>query len=190
MIGRLLFALMFLLAACDGAASVETTAVPPAGPDPSLTTSTTVAAATETTPTEITPTEITGAEPAIPVPLDDFAIEWIGLDGVELLVAVADTSERRRQGLMNIEDLGGLDGMLFVFDRDGTGGFWMKDTLIPLDIAFFDAGGEFVDGFVMEPCTVAACPTYRPSGTYRFALEMPAGQMPETVAVLELNQDQ
>jgi uncharacterized membrane protein (UPF0127 family) len=39
---------------------------------------------------------------------------------------------------------------------------------------------------VMEPCTTDDCPTYRPGGTYRYALEMPAGQMPDNTAVLLL----
>ncbi len=108
------------------------------------------------------------------------------LDGVAYSVAVADTGELRRQGLMGVTDLGSLDGMLFVFGSDTTGGFWMKDTLLPLDIAFFAADGSFVDGFVMEPCTTPSCPSYRPSGAYRYAVEMPAGNMPQAVEQLEL----
>ena len=124
--------------------------------------------------------------PSIPESLADFALATIRLNESDLLVAVADTSELRRQGLMGIEDLGDLDGMLFVFDRDSSGGFWMKDTLLPLDIAFFDVAGGFVDGFAMEPCTTAQCPTYRPNGEYRYALEVPEGNMPEPTGVLEL----
>jgi len=116
--------------------------------------------------------------PLVPGPLASSAIDTIQLDGQELLVAIADTAALRRQGLMNVPDLLDLDGMLFVFDVDSTGGFWMRDTLIPLDIAFFDATGAFVDGFLMEPCTTRACPTYRANGPYRYALEMAAGDMP------------
>jgi uncharacterized membrane protein (UPF0127 family) len=116
--------------------------------------------------------------PRVPAPLASFAIDTIQLDGQELFVAIADNAALRRQGLMNVPDLLDLDGMLFVFDVDSTGGFWMRDTLIPLDIAFFDATGAFVDGFLMEPCTTSDCPTYRPSGPYRYALEMAAGEMP------------
>ena len=80
---------------------------------------------------------------------------------------------------MNVTKLGDLDGMLFTFDADTSGGFWMKDTLLPLDIAFFDSEGGFVDGFVMEPCDTDDCPTYFPGGPYRYALEMVEGDMPE-----------
>ena len=122
--------------------------------------------------------------PALPRLLEEWDTGYIELDGEELLVAIADTPQQRRQGLMNVDDLLDLDGMLFVLDSDSTGGFWMKDTLLPLDIAFFDGEGLFVDGFAMEPCTTGTCPTYTPSGSYRFALEMEAGTMPENPQVL------
>jgi uncharacterized membrane protein (UPF0127 family) len=122
--------------------------------------------------------------PAVPKLIEDWDIGYIELGDSEFFVAIAATPQRRRQGLMNIGDLGDLDGMLFVFDDESTGGFWMKDTLIPLDIAFFDADGLFVDGFAMEPCELDDCPTYRPSGAYRFALEMAAGSMPVNPQVL------
>jgi hypothetical protein len=78
---------------------------------------------------------------------------------------------------MRVTDLGGLDGMLFVFQADSSGGFWMKNTVIPLDIVFFTADGGFVDALTMAPCTEDPCPTYRPNGSYRYALEAPAGDL-------------
>lgn len=125
-------------------------------------------------------------ELVVPEVLDGFGFSPVWLPDVELFVAIADTSELRQQGLMNVTDLGDLDGMLFVFEEDSSSGFWMKDTLIPLDIAFFDATGDFVDGFVMEPCQTDDCPIHRPGGTYRHALEMPAGEMPDDTALLML----
>ncbi|MEA3511270.1 MAG: DUF192 domain-containing protein [Actinomycetota bacterium] len=112
-----------------------------------------------------------------PVGLAGFDTATIAIDEQQLAVAVADTSALRSQGLMGVTDLGGLDGMLFVFEETTDGGFWMKDTLIPLDIAFFDADGVFVGGFAMEPCTGDPCPVYRPSGTYRYAVEVPEGDL-------------
>ena len=138
------------------------------------------ASTAETTSTAAAP-ETTGHvtdAPLIPAPVAGFAITTIGLNDLQLLVAVADTPELRRQGLMNVPDLLDLDGMLFVFGDESTGGFWMKDTLIPLDIAFFDGSGAYVDGFAMEPCTTDDCPTYRSGASYRYALEMAAGDMP------------
>lgn len=110
--------------------------------------------------------------------LADFPTEWIGLAGRDLLVAVAGTPADRRQGLMEVDDLGDLDGMLFVFPTDTTSGFWMKNTLIPLDIAFFGVDGRVVDSFTMQPCKSDPCEVYDVAGPYRFALEMPAGSMP------------
>ncbi len=112
-----------------------------------------------------------------PVGVDGFDVAAITIDGQEMAVAIADTPALRSQGLMGVTDLGGLDGMLFVFEEATDGGFWMKDTLIALDIAFFEAGGAFVDGFTMEPCAEDPCPVYHPTGTYRYAVETPAGDL-------------
>lgn len=112
-----------------------------------------------------------------PIGLDGFETTTIALDDQQLVVAVADTVLLRPQGLMGVTDLGGLDGMVFVFEELTDGGFWMKDTPIALDIAFFDTGGVFVDSFTMEPCGEDPCPVYRSAGSYRYAVETPAGSL-------------
>ena len=112
-----------------------------------------------------------------PEGLEGFETSAIIVDGREMTVAVAETPAKRSQGLMGVTDLGGLDGMLFVFGADSEVGFWMKNTLIPPDIVFFTANGRFVDSLTMAPCTEEPCPTYRPSGAYRYALEAPAGDL-------------
>ena len=66
------------------------------------------------------------------------------------------------------------DGMLFVFQSDTTGGFWMKNTLVPLTIVFFNADGKRVRKLSMTPCRQDSCPIYNPRRTYRFALELRA----------------
>jgi uncharacterized membrane protein (UPF0127 family) len=66
------------------------------------------------------------------------------------------------------------DGMLFVFPADTEGGFWMKNTLVPLTIAFFDARGKRVRKLSMTPCRQGSCPVYSPGRRYRFALELRA----------------
>ena len=95
----------------------------------------------------------------------------------ELLVAVADDSEERRQGLMGVEELGDLDGMLFQFPNETFSGFWMKGTLMDLDIVFFGVDKQYVDRLSMVPCSVDACPAYFPNGGYSWALETPAGSL-------------
>jgi uncharacterized protein len=95
--------------------------------------------------------------------------------GQPWLVVLADTAAERAQGLMGVTDLGAFRGMLFVFSEDTTAGFWMKDTLIPLDVAFFAADGSLVGEEPMVPCDAEPCPVYRADAPYRYALEVPAG---------------
>jgi uncharacterized membrane protein (UPF0127 family) len=96
------------------------------------------------------------------------------LDGASLRPEVARTSDQRAHGLMH-RLKAPADGMLFVFPGDTTGGFWMKDTLVPLAIVFFDRQGKQVRRLAMTPCRRDPCPIYSPERRYRFALELPAG---------------
>lgn len=104
-----------------------------------------------------------------------------GPDGepVVICVLLAETPDQRRQGLMGVTDpdLGGYDGMLFRFPADSSSGFWMRDTPLPLSVAYLDAEGATVDVADMEPCLDrgSACPTYPPDSPYRMALEVPRG---------------
>jgi len=92
---------------------------------------------------------------------------------------LADTEARQNLGLMNRTDLGGYDGMIFRFTADTTVAFYMKDTPLPLSIAFFDSAGQYVSGADMAPCIhQASCPTYGAAKPYRFALEVPQGAIP------------
>ena len=64
--------------------------------------------------------------------------------------------------------------MLFVFPETTSGGFWMKNTLVPLTIVFFDSAGKRVRKLSMVPCRKDPCPVYDPGRRYRYALELPA----------------
>ena len=134
------------------------------------------------------PTPATGA--ADRSPWGDFGEEQVaigGLDGlgdvVELCVLVAATGAQRSVGLMDAPgpELGGYDGMLFTWDDDTTGGFWMRDTEVPLSIAWFAEDGSLVSMADMDPCGegVTDCPSYFPGGPYRAALEVPQGELAE-----------
>jgi len=94
---------------------------------------------------------------------------------------VARTGPARDQGLMNVTDthLGGYAGMVFAFDADVTGTFWMKDTLIPLSVVFLDRQGRRISSADMVPCPTssAQCPLYPATAPYRWAIEVPAGQL-------------
>jgi uncharacterized membrane protein (UPF0127 family) len=103
----------------------------------------------------------------------------IDIDGATQCVLLAETASQKAHGLMNVRDLGSHAGMLFVFDSDTDVRFYMKDTLIPLSIAWFRADGTFVSSADMEPCppTTSDCPTFGATGRYRYALEVPKGDL-------------
>ncbi len=98
-------------------------------------------------------------------------------------VEIADDDHERRTGLMHRRRLGADDGMLFVFPYRTTTFFWMKNTLLPLSIAFLrhHDGRELrvVEILDMEPCRAANpdadCPRYQPRTSYDFALEVNHG---------------
>ncbi len=90
----------------------------------------------------------------------------------ELTVELATTSAARGRGLMGREELAEDRGMLFVFPADTEARFWMKDTSIPLSIAFIAADGTILDVQEMEPFSVEL---RRPPEPYRYALELNQG---------------
>ena len=87
-------------------------------------------------------------------------------------VEVADTAAEREVGLMNRACLGADAGMLFVFPSDTNTTFWMKDTLIPLSIAFVKADGTIVHIEDMQPQTEMNHYSTEP---YRYAIEANQG---------------
>lgn len=96
------------------------------------------------------------------------------LDGKSFRPELALTPAARSRGLMN-RVRAPADGMLFVFSSPTKGGFWMKNTHVPLRIVFFDAAGRRVRQLAMKPCHADPCPIYDPRRVYRFALELRAG---------------
>lgn len=93
-----------------------------------------------------------------------------------LRVELADTASRRSRGLMFRQSLDAATGMLFLFPTLAQGGFWMKDTFVPLSIAFIDADGVIVDILDMEPLTTTI---NTPASPYRMALEVNQGWFAE-----------
>ena len=100
------------------------------------------------------------------------ATATLRLDGVPFRPELAVTSGQHQRGLM-LRKKAPADGMLFVFPVQTSGGFWMKNTLVPLTIVFFDSRGKRVRKLSMTPCSADPCRIYDPSRTYRFALELP-----------------
>lgn len=98
----------------------------------------------------------------------------------EVCLLSATTPEQRERGLMEVTDpeLGGYDGMLFEYPTPIEGGFWMRNTPMPLSIAYFDEVGSLIEALDMEPCDDSAnCPTYPSSAPFQFALEAFQGDL-------------
>lgn len=94
---------------------------------------------------------------------------------LRLEVEIAQTTVERARGLMNVNDLPENRGMAFLFEQTTRSPFWMKETKIPLDIAFWDAGSLIVGVQQMDPCAEDPCPLYQPNADYIGALEANAG---------------
>lgn len=92
-------------------------------------------------------------------------------------VEIAEDEKSRQHGLMGREYLSEDDGMLFIMDESHVMNFWMKNTLIPLDIMFFDAGGRLVATHTMTPCKKDPCKTYSSKRQALYALEVGAGMI-------------
>jgi uncharacterized protein len=91
-------------------------------------------------------------------------------------VELAATEETRRQGLMDREQLASDQGMLFIFDVSGEYGFWMKNTLIALDMIWLDENKKVVHIEAnVPPCVSDPCPIYSPVKPAVYVLELSAG---------------
>lgn len=96
-----------------------------------------------------------------------------------LHLEVADSPEERARGLMGRTSLAPDAGMLFLSDEPTSNTFWMKDTTIPLSIAFVGADGRIVGMLDMPPCPAEPCPKYAPDADYIAAIEMNQGWFEE-----------
>jgi uncharacterized membrane protein (UPF0127 family) len=88
---------------------------------------------------------------------------------------VARTPEAWARGLMGRASLPEDGGMVFLFNAQTRAAFWMKDTLIPLSILFWQGDGRIIDILDMQPCRADPCPVYRASAPYVGAIEMIRG---------------
>jgi uncharacterized protein len=100
-----------------------------------------------------------------------------GAQSVSVRAAVARTEADREHGLMGVRELPPDAGMAFLLDRPTTRGFWMKDTLVPLSVAFWDSSGRIVAILDMTPCRRDPCRIYEPGREYVGALELARGYL-------------
>jgi uncharacterized membrane protein (UPF0127 family) len=100
-----------------------------------------------------------------------------GASPVPLRAELARTAEEREKGLMFRKTLADGEGMLFVFDRDQVLSFWMKNTLLPLSVAYIAADGRILEIHDLRPGDLRPV---RGSRSARYALEVPQGWFART----------
>jgi len=106
------------------------------------------------------------------LPVQEIFFERDGKVITSVKAEIARTDEERSNGLMYRKKLKDGEGMLFVYDRDEILSFWMKNTLIPLSIAFINSDGRIIEVRDMYPGDLKSVVSSR---SVRFALEAPQG---------------
>jgi uncharacterized protein len=112
-----------------------------------------------------------GGEPATVA----YRLEPVEGPAVTVRLEVAADPASRARGLMGRRQVPEGAGMVFLYPTDVTGSFWMKNTLVPLSIAYVAGDGRVVSVAEMTPCAADPCPSYAPDGPYRYAVELAAG---------------
>ena len=98
-----------------------------------------------------------------------------GKNLIKISVEIADDSNEMEKGLMFRERLDENKGMLFVFGDNAARTFWMKNTLIPLDMIFIDDKNEIVDIKPAVPCKAEPCELYKSAKPAKYVLEVNEG---------------
>ena len=153
----LLLASLLFVAGCGGEEKGES----PSGNTPETTT----ASSGSTAASEATASAPDGSATVALIPSG-------GGERVELEVEIADDDRERQRGLMERTELAENAGMLFVFEQEQPLSFWMKNTLIPLSVAYIDSDGRIIDIQDMEPLDTTSHPSAEPA---QYALEVNQG---------------
>lgn len=106
--------------------------------------------------------------------LRELVIEASSGEEVRVRAEIADEADEQARGLMNRKRLGEERGMLFVYTEEREMSFWMKDTFIPLSIAYIDSEGRIVDIQDMKPLDDKP-PSYVSAKPAQYALEVNKG---------------
>lgn len=98
-------------------------------------------------------------------------------DGFNVHIELAIDEDTRARGLMFRDRVPEGTGMLFVFPQVGDYAFWMKNTLVPLDMIWIDESRRVVHVEPnVPPCKADPCPSYPPNARAKYVLELGAGQ--------------
>jgi uncharacterized membrane protein (UPF0127 family) len=98
----------------------------------------------------------------------------------KITVEIADTHEKQLRGLMFRKSIPVDFGMLFVYDDEDIRGFWMKNTLVYLDLIFLDRNKQVVDMIVdVPPCKADPCETYVSEKKAKYVIELRGGRAKE-----------
>jgi uncharacterized protein len=98
----------------------------------------------------------------------------VRIGGEEFRIEVARSEEQKARGLMHRRSLGERSGMIFVYEADEHLSFWMKNTTLPLTLAFLSREGEILQVEELKPLSLKPVTSARAA---RFALELPAGSL-------------
>jgi uncharacterized membrane protein (UPF0127 family) len=176
--------LLVIVGGCAADGTSGTTTRPVASEPATTTTATTTATPTAATAATTSARSVPGTTAVAVQPEGfDLAPAEVTLPSGEVCAVclwVAETALQRQRGLMDVTDVGVADGMAFVYDDPTNGQFWMRDTPLPLSIAFFADGGRFVSAADMEPCLTGPpedCARYSATGPYVTAIEVPQGTL-------------
>lgn len=121
---------------------------------------------------------ITARPAAVPTP-QALPVMKLNAPAAALRVQIARTEEQRERGLMGVTHLAPRNGMIFVFERDAPVAFWMKDTLIPLDMVFVSADGTVRRVYSKVPVVPRTLPDAQiplEQGTAKYVIELPSGE--------------
>ena len=117
-----------------------------------------------------------GAGTTAPADADAVTATAVTLNGHRISVEIASDDASRAHGLMDRKSMAADHGMLFVFPDDAVRTFWMKDTLIPLDMLFLDTDRRVITVQAnAQPCTADPCTLYPSTKPTRYVLELNAG---------------